>query len=485
LKHTRQFAILDTRYEQRATRIAREEIVQSISSREEAMPLVKILIVDDEVNLLESLGDVLRRKNFFVGTARNGMEALEKFKERFFDIVIADLRMPRMGGAELLEILKERYPQTMVIILTGYGTIKGAVTAMKKGAFDYLIKPVIPDEIICIINRIVEEQNLRNENRFLREEIEKKGEIITRNEKMKKLKELISQVAKSEVTVLITGETGTGKELVARAIHYGSPRYKKLFVRVNCAALAEGVLQSELFGHEKGSFTDAYSQRRGRFELADGGTLFLDEIGDISPAVQVKLLRVLQEGEFERVGGEETIRVDARIIAATNRNLSQAIKEKKFRQDLFYRLNVVSIYLPPLRERKEDIPLLAEYFLRKYREVNKKIEGISKEALDFLVSYEWPGNIRELENTIERAVVLAKGPLIEKENFAFSEQSIAITSEENFSFPSRSLREVELYLLKTVLKETNWNLKKAAQTLQISRTTLYSKIRKYKLNSEK
>jgi len=449
------------------------------------MPLVKILIVDDEVNLLESLGDVLRRKNFFVGTARNGMEALEKFKERFFDIVIADLRMPRMGGAELLEILKERYPQTMVIILTGYGTIKGAVTAMKKGAFDYLIKPVIPDEIICIINRIVEEQNLRNENRFLREEIEKKGEIITRNEKMKKLKELISQVAKSEVTVLITGETGTGKELVARAIHYGSPRYKKLFVRVNCAALAEGVLQSELFGHEKGSFTDAYSQRRGRFELADGGTLFLDEIGDISPAVQVKLLRVLQEGEFERVGGEETIRVDARIIAATNRNLSQAIKEKKFRQDLFYRLNVVSIYLPPLRERKEDIPLLAEYFLRKYREVNKKIEGISKEALDFLVSYEWPGNIRELENTIERAVVLAKGPLIEKENFAFSEQSIAITSEENFSFPSRSLREVELYLLKTVLKETNWNLKKAAQTLQISRTTLYSKIRKYKLNSEK
>jgi len=485
LKHTRQFAILDTRYEQRATRIAREEIVQSISSREEAMPLVKILIVDDEVNLLESLGDVLRRKNFFVGTARNGMEALEKFKERFFDIVIADLRMPRMGGAELLEILKERYPQTMVIILTGYGTVKGAVTAMKKGAFDYLIKPVIPDEIICIINRIVEEQNLRNENRFLREEIEKKGEIITRNEKMKKLKELISQVAKSEVTVLITGETGTGKELVARAIHYGSPRYKKLFVRVNCAALAEGVLQSELFGHEKGSFTDAYSQRRGRFELADGGTLFLDEIGDISPAVQVKLLRVLQEGEFERVGGEETIRVDARIIAATNRNLSQAIKEKKFRQDLFYRLNVVSIYLPPLRERKEDIPLLAEYFLRKYREVNKKIEGISKEALDFLVSYEWPGNIRELENTIERAVVLAKGPLIEKENFAFSEQSIAITSEENFSFPSRSLREVELYLLKTVLKETNWNLKKAAQTLQISRTTLYSKIRKYKLNSEK
>ncbi|MFQ6067754.1 MAG: sigma-54-dependent transcriptional regulator, partial [bacterium] len=270
----------------------------------------KILIVDDEVNLLRSLSDVLKKKGYLVATAQNGLEALEKLKEKYFNIAIVDLKMPKMGGMELLELMKERYPQTLVVILTGYATIKSAVDAMKKGAYDYLVKPFSPDEILLICDKIMEEESLREENRFLRAELEKKGEIITQNQKMCKLKDLIKQVARTEATVLITGETGTGKELVARAIHQGSPRQRNLFVTVNCAALAQGVLESELFGHEKGAFTDAYVQKRGRFELADGGTLFLDEIGDIPLSTQVKLLRVLQEGEFERVGGEETIKVD-------------------------------------------------------------------------------------------------------------------------------------------------------------------------------
>ncbi|MBA7625908.1 Regulatory protein AtoC [subsurface metagenome] len=440
---------------------------------------MKILIVDDEVNLLQSLGDVLRSKGFRVGTARNGLEALDRLKERFFDLIIADLKMPRMGGMELLEVLRERYPQTTVVILTGYGTVKSAVNAIKKGAYDYLVKPFVPDEILLIIQRVVEEEILREEHRYMRQELEKRGEIITENPEMRKLKDLTNQVARSNATVLISGETGTGKELIARAIHHQSLRKAKLFVKLNCAALAEGVLESELFGHERGAFTDAYHQKRGRFEVADGGTLFLDEIGDISPATQVKLLRVLQEGEFERVGGEETIRVDVRIIAATNQNLSEAIKEKRFREDLFYRLNVVSFYVPPLRKRKEDIPLLARHFLKKYRTSRREIEDISEAALDYLTSYDWPGNVRELENAIERAVVLTKDSLIQAEDLALSTHGLA--RDKGISLPSKSLWEVESYLIKSVLEETGWNLKKAAQILRISRTTLYSKINKHKI----
>jgi len=422
-----------------------------------------------------------KKKGYLVATARNGLEALEKLKERYFNIAIVDLKMPKMGGMELLEVMKERYPQTLVVILTGYGTIKNAVEAMKKGAHSYLIKPFRPDEIILIASKITEEENLREENRFLRQELEKKEEIITQNKKMRRLKELIEQVARTEATVLITGETGTGKELVARSIYQNSPRKKNLFVKVNCAALAEGVLESELFGHERGAFTDAYIQKKGRFELADRGTLFLDEIGDIPLATQVKLLRVLQEGEFERVGAEETIKVDVRIIAATNQNLPQAIREKRFREDLFYRLNVVNLELPPLRERREDIPLLAQYLLRKHGRLNKQVEGISKEALDCLISYSWPGNIRELENTIERAVILAKEPLIKKEDLSLPSGDIVSLDKASFSLGSKSLRKVERNLLATVLEETKWNLSKAAQILEISRTTLYSKIKKHKL----
>jgi len=442
---------------------------------------IKILIVDDEVNMLESLSEVLRNKGYLVATARNGLEALEKLKEKYFNMAIADLKMPEMGGMELLEVMKERYPQTPLVMLTGYATINSAVDAMKKGAYDYLVKPFSPDKILLIAKKIMEEENLREENRFLRQELEKKGEIITQNQKMRRLKDLMKQVASTQATVLITGETGTGKELVARGIHRGGSRKRNLFVKVNCAALAEGVLESELFGHERGAFTDAYIQRRGRFELADGGTLFLDEIGDIPLATQAKLLRVLQEGEFERVGGEETIKVDVRIVAATNQSLPEAIKEKRFREDLFYRLNVVSIDLPPLRERKEDIPLLAQYFLKKHRVANRRVEGISKKALDQLTSYPWPGNVRELENTMERTIILAKRHLIEEEDLSLPSRNTVSLGKLDFSLSSKSLREIEKTALRAVLEETDWNLSRAAQILEISRTTLYSKIRKHKL----
>jgi len=442
---------------------------------------IKILIVDDEVNMLESLSEVLRNKGYLVATARNGLEALEKLKEKYFNIAIADLKMPEMGGMELLEVMKERYPQTPLVMLTGYATINSAVDAMKKGAYDYLVKPFSPDKILLIAKKIMEEENLREENRFLRQELEKKGEIITQNQKMRRLKDLMKQVANTQATVLITGETGTGKELVARGIHRGGSRKRSLFVKVNCAALAEGVLESELFGHERGAFTDAYIQRRGRFELADGGTLFLDEIGDIPLATQAKLLRVLQEGEFERVGGEETIKVDVRIVAATNQSLPEAIKEKRFREDLFYRLNVVSIDLPPLRERKEDIPLLAQYFLKKHRAANRRVEGISKKALDQLTSYPWPGNVRELENTMERTIILAKRSSIEEEDLSLPSRNTVSLGKLDFSLSSKSLREIEKTALRAVLEETDWNLSRAAQILEISRTTLYSKIRKHKL----
>ena len=442
---------------------------------------IKILIVDDEVNMLESLSEVLRNKGYLVATARNGLEALERLKEKYFNVAIADLKMPEMGGMELLEVMKERYPQTPLVMLTGYATINSAVDAMKKGAYDYLVKPFSPDKILLIAKKIMEEENLREENRFLRQELEKKGEIITQNQKMRRLKDLMKQVANTQATVLITGETGTGKELVARGIHRGGSRKRNLFVKVNCAALAEGVLESELFGHERGAFTDAYIQRRGRFELADGGTLFLDEIGDIPLATQAKLLRVLQEGEFERVGGEETIKVDVRIVAATNQSLPEAIKEKRFREDLFYRLNVVSIDLPPLRERKEDIPLLAQYFLKKHRAANRRVEGISKKALDQLTSYPWPGNVRELENTMERTIILAKRSSIEEEDLSLPSRNTVSLGKLDFSLSSKSLREIEKTALRAVLEEADWNLSRAAQILEISRTTLYSKIRKHKL----
>lgn len=438
----------------------------------------KILIVDDEVNLLESLGDLLSKKGYDVATAKDGLEAMARLECESFQVMIVDLRMPGMSGLELLEKVKSQFPETSVLILTAYGTIKSAVTAVKMGAYDYICKPFMPEEILTAITNILEQQRLLHEYEY---EFEK---LIGKHPSMREVYRLIGQVSKTNCTVLVLGESGTGKELVAYAIHHNSDRRNKPFIKVSCAALPEGVLESELFGHERGAFTNAYYRRKGRFELADGGTLLLDEIGDMPLSTQVKLLRVLQEREFERVGGNETIKVDVRIIATTNKNLDVAVSEEKFRQDLYYRLSVVPIHLPPLRERKGDIPLLVGHFLKKFSEKNNKpVSNLSKDVLDLLMAYDWPGNVRELENVIERAVVLTKGDTITRHNLPSnlrdSSRSISLWVH------SKSLREAERQLLGWVLERTNWNIKKAANILQISRGTLYSKMKKLNLQKPK
>ncbi len=435
----------------------------------------KILIVDDEVNLLESLGDLLSRKGYDVATASSGAEALSRLESDRFQVMIVDLRMPGMSGLELLEKVRSEYSDTSVLILTAYGTIKSAVTAVKMGAYDYICKPFQPEEILTAITNILEQKRLFYEYEY---EFEK---LIGKHPSMREVYTLIRQVSKTNCTVLVLGESGTGKELVAYAIHHNSDRRSKPFIKVSCAALPDGVLESELFGHERGAFTNAYYRRKGRFELAHGGTLLLDEIGDMPMSTQVKLLRVLQEREFERVGGNETISVDVRIIATTNKNLDIAVTEQQFREDLYYRLSVVPIDLPPLRNRKDDIPLLLGHFLKKFNEKNKKtVSNLSKDALDILMAYDWPGNVRELENVIERAVVLSKGDTITRN---YLPRHIADFGGRNISLwiRSKSLKEAEKQLLVWVLEKTNWNIKKAASLLEISRGTLYSKMKKLNL----
>ncbi len=437
----------------------------------------RILIVDDEVNLLESLGDLLSRKGYDVSTAPDGHQALAKLDHERFQIMIVDLRMPGMSGLELLEKVRVGFPETSVLILTAYGTIKSAVTAVKMGAYDYICKPFMPEEILAAITNILEQKRLLHEYEY---EFEK---LIGKHPSMTEVYKLINQVSKTNCTVLVLGESGTGKELVAYAIHHNSDRKTKPFITVSCAAIPEGVLESELFGHERGAFTNAYYKRKGRFELAHGGTLLLDEIGDMPMSTQVKLLRVLQEREFERVGGNETISVDVRIVATTNKDLDIAVKEEKFREDLFYRLSVVPIHLPPLRERKEDIPLLIGHFLKKFSEKNHKmVSNLSKDVLDLLMAYDWPGNVRELENVIERAVVLSKSDVVTPQ---YLPAHIRDSKVGGISLwvRSKSLKEAEKQLLIWTLERANWNIKKAASMLGISRGTLYSKMRK--LNLEK
>jgi DNA-binding NtrC family response regulator len=439
------------------------------------MDQAKILIVDDEVNLLESLGDLLSKKGYDVATANDGLEALGRLDSEPFQVMIADLRMPGMSGLELLEKVNSQFPDMSVLILTAYGTIKSAVTAVRMGAYDYICKPFMPEEILTAITNILEQKRLFHEYEY---EFEK---LIGKHPSMREVYKLISQVSKTNCTVLILGESGTGKELAAYAIHHNSDRRSKPFIKVSCAALPEGVLESELFGHERGAFTNAYYRRKGRFELAHGGTLLLDEIGDMPMATQVKLLRVLQEREFERVGGNQTIKVDVRIVATTNRDLTTAVSEQQFREDLYYRLSVVPIHLPPLRERKGDIPLLIGHFLKKFGEKDKKkVSNLSRDALSLLMAYDWPGNVRELENAVERAVVLSKGDTIIPD---YLPRHIRDTSGGGISLwlRSRSLREAERQLLTWVLERTDWNIKKAADILKISRGTLYSKIRKLDL----
>ena len=447
----------------------------------------RILIVDDEENMLRALSDVLRGQGWEVEVARSGEEALRHMERTEMDIVFTDLKMPGMDGIELLERIKEMSPDTEVVVFTAYGSIESAVEAMKKGAWDYIVKPFEPEKVLLTAKKIFEHQALVRENLYLKEELGREyrfENIVGRSEKMQRIYQVIRKVAPTNANVLIYGESGTGKELIAHAIHYNSPRRDRRFVKVSCAALSQNLIETELFGHEKGSFTGAYTRRKGRFEVADGGTLFLDEVGEIPPEVQVKLLRVLQEHEFERVGGTETIKVDVRIISATNKDLWEEVRQGRFREDLFYRLNVVPIFVPPLRERKEDIPLLAKEFLKKYSlEMNKKIKKISKKAMELLMDYDWPGNVRELENTIERAVVFAKGEVITPDVLNLDQSPISGDGGRRTGTfnSSKSLYEREKSLISEVLEEANWNLARAARILQISRTTLYSKINKYGL----
>ncbi|HGY57123.1 MAG TPA: sigma-54-dependent Fis family transcriptional regulator [Caldithrix abyssi] len=371
-----------------------------------------ILVIDDEPAILKVMEGNLRKAGYRVSTADDGLIALEKIKHETYDTIVADYLMPHLNGLQLIEQLKNLHIDTPVIVVTAHGSIEHAVQAMDIGAMSYLTKPINYDELLSVVAKAVEQQRLRREVKELRARVKEEvtfDNIIGKNEKMQAIFELIRDVAETDATVLIRGETGTGKELIARALHHHSPFKNEAFVRVNCAALTETLLESELFGHEKGAFTGAYSRRIGRFEQADGGTIFLDEVGDISLSTQSKLLRVLQEKEFERVGGNQTITVNVRIIAATNRELEADVAEGRFREDLFYRLNVIPIELPPLRERIDDIPLLVFHFLERYNQrFKKKINGISPEAVQFLISQDWPGNIRQLQNVIERAVIKEK-----------------------------------------------------------------------------
>jgi DNA-binding NtrC family response regulator len=459
----------------------------------------RILIVDDEPLTRQSLYEILKFEGYKVNTANNGLEALESIEKSPPDIMITDMKMPGMDGIELLKQVKLKGLDIAVILITGYGSIETAVEAMRKGAFDYITKPILDSEIKVVIQKIINQQELIKENRLLREKLaatsrQQFHNIIGQNLKMQKIYEMIEVVANSNATILLQGESGTGKRLIAQAIHQSDlSRRDKPFIEVSCGALPETLLESELFGHVKGSFTSAIKDRAGRFELAHKGTILLDEIDTFSPNLQVKLLRVLQNGEFERVGDTNTKKIDVRVIAATNQDLSEAIKRGKFREDLYYRLNVISIHIPPLRERKDDIPLLAEHFLKKKHNQannNKKVTGISKEVMQALLDYDWPGNVRELENIIERAVILTKGETIKRQDLPDflqgMDRPLAVKAQISGNNTGvRSLREAlknpEKQVIQQVLEQVAGNRKKAAANLGINRTTLYNKMKKYGL----
>jgi len=439
----------------------------------------EILIVDDEAIVRESLRDWLGSVGCMVDTAESGEAALEIIKQKKTKIMITDLVMPGMNGIELMKEAKKIVPSLATVIITAHATIETAITAIREGAYDYVEKPFCPEKVEHIINNLVEHQTLIEENISLRRKIEGKfqfGGIIAKSSKMFRVIELVKTVAPTTATVLITGETGTGKEVVARGIHHHSQRRNKPFIATSCAALPESLLESELFGHEKGSFTGAVAQKKGKFEAGHNGTLFLDEIGEINPNTQVHLLRALEEKKITRVGGNEEVAVDVRVIAATNRDLKADIKAGKFREDLYYRLKVVSIDLPPLRERKQDILLLADHFLRKYTEENKKEKKtFSPEVIEFMLNYSWPGNVRELENMIEHSVILSQNPAI---TLAELPQDIVYPCPEE----EKTIDAVMKNHILNVLKETEGNITKAAKILGVQRMTLYNKLRKYKFS---
>jgi len=450
-----------------------------------------LLVVDDDLLVLESMADWLRSQGFQVDTSTGCAEALNKLGQKHYEIVLVDVRLQDGDGFDLLEQVKRNYADSQVILMTGYGDADAAVVALRAGAADYLTKPLIDDELLMAIERVSTQQQVIEENTQLRNELNKHyalGNIVGQDPRMLKVFDMVESVADTKATVLITGESGTGKSMIARSIHRHSNRSSKPFVEVACGALPENLLESELFGHVAGSFTGATTDKVGKFMQAEGGTIFLDEIGTASPAMQVKLLRVLQELEFEQVGGSETFKVDVRIVLATNEDLVEAVAEGRFRQDLYYRVNVINIELPSLSNRSSDIPLLAQSFLEELKEdTNRPVNGFSDEAITALTAYHWPGNIRELQNVVERAVLLGKGEVI-----SVSDLPREVAGGPSISIPrigtmtlKEALEEPERQIILDVLESNNWNRNATADTLGVNRTTLYKKMKKLGLEDGK
>jgi len=454
----------------------------------------QILVVDDDPIVLESLGEFLRLEGFEVAGAATCQEAFQRLQDAFFNIVFTDINMPDVPGTEVLKFVRERHPDSEVVVITGYGSIEGAKECTRLGAYDYVTKPIVDEQIKLIIARALEKQRLRDENRRLREQLDGqlcRDNIVGTDHKMKRVFEIVDAVADTRTTVLITGESGTGKTLVARAIHSHSPRSDAPFIEVSCGALPDTLLEGELFGYVRGAFTGASKDKMGKFQAADKGTIFLDEISTSSPALQVKLLNVLQDHTFQRLGDNRTVNVDVRVILATNTDLEAEVASGRFREDLFYRINVVSIQLSPLREREGDIRLLADHFLGLYsRETGRAVRKFSDEALRLMQAYSWPGNVRELENCVERAVVLCKGDVIRAEDLprplrAETNRTLSASPNGRLLPLKRALEAPERDIVLQALGANNWNMRRTAEALQVNRTTLYNKVRKYGLNRKR
>ena len=449
----------------------------------------RILIVDDERKMRRILQIILGTKHYDIDLAQNGMEAREYFQQAPYDLVITDLKMPRMDGMALLDFIHEDKPHVPVIVITAYGSVESAVKAMKAGAFDYITKPFENDEIRLIVSKAIQYSRLRDENRYLREAVGIKygfDHFIGDSPKIRKVRNLAEQVAQTASTVLIQGESGTGKELLARLIHFNSPRSARPFIPFNCGALPDTLLEGELFGYEKGAFTGAHKQKPGRFEIADTGTIFLDEVGDMSPEAQIKMLRVLEEMTFERLGGNRSLKVNVRVIAATNRDLKQLVNAGAFRTDLYYRLNIFPIYIPPLRDHREDIPILVRHFLEQFAgEIGKQVKDTSPGAMDLLMSHPWPGNVRELQNCLERAMILCSGRSVGPGDLLLDRESVDPAAPfGNIQIPPEglSLYEVEKFLIRQALAMADGNQTKAAALLKISRNTLRYRMDKYHIH---
>jgi len=451
----------------------------------------KILVVDDEPLIRESLYEILKIEGYSVFMAATGEEALDVLKGNEIDVIVSDYKLPQKSGLELLEDVKKDYPKTEVILITGYASIEIAVESMKKGAYDYITKPINDNEIKIIINKVSEKQKILTENEELkaiiaRDKRQSYGDMVGSSSKIQNVYNIIDSVASTNATILITGESGTGKGLVAKAIHQNDKnRCDKLFVEVSCGALSETLLESELFGHVKGAFTGAIKDKEGRFEYARGGTIFLDEIDSFPPSLQVKLLKVLQDGIFERVGDNVTKKTDARIIVATNQDLSDLVKNGSFREDLYYRINVIAIEMPPLRQRKDDIRPIIEHFIEKYsKNNNKSITGISEKVIQMFEDYSWPGNIREMENAIEGAVIMAKSNVIKKEDVPNLNKFVADNKEYDEKSLKRAVEQPERDHILSVLNECSWVRSKAASILGVNRTTLYNRMKKYNISEK-